>query len=1123
MTELYYTFSAFIFATAILTAVLNFWEVRKNLIEIRALSAYSRPVTVIRAGLEMRIDSLQLVPGDIMSIENDMKLPCDAVLIAGQATVNEAMLTGESTVVTKTPAPPALDLNDAAPRHTLFGGSLVAQVRGASRTSAGASAGAAGHGTLAVVARTAFDSVKGRLVLSILYPRSPSFKFLEQSLMFVGFLFALAMVGFGINAKALADVDTPVDKIIQRGCDMVTIVVVSTCSILVLAGYHVPLSSIFSATYLPRLSDNLSAFCLLLPLITSIVMMMQPPALPLALTVGTAFALLALRKDKVQCISPQRVNLAGKINCVCFDKTGTLSTEGLEFRCVKAAVPLQTSSASARFEPVEAREATAVRPQLRALMATCHTLTTVKSALAGDPLDLQTFNFSGAFLHEQGTHGSATGSPAGASSGAGAAPAIVPDAEAVIEVPVTAAAASAFAPDASDAALPAWAAQLAAIDAALVAAASAPPPASPSPFPSHSKHSLPSLAAASSGALAIATPGAGAAAVRSGSGSESADGSPVALEFGSPGPADPLRSLSSQAQSLSTRTRPISLASPGASKGQGGMAGRSVLLPVVRVFEFVPALQRMGVVVRVPAPPSAAAAAAMGAPSAPTLVAFVKGAPEMIASLCVPASVPADFDAQLRAFTSAGLRVIAAASRILPADTPLGAASGPAAEELRRSVEAQLLFLGFIVLENPLKPESAPAIARLQSEAALPTIMITGDNAVTAVCIARDCGIVPAGYRVFIGDLAQDYVAAQAATAAAGASGGAGSAPGTPVSPSAGTRCVVWRDVDDESSGLDPDTLLPAAGLSPASTSGVRPSVVVPSSSGSGSGSGASSSLTKAPLGPNAPYVLAMTGRAYAALSDAVRSGDVDTAFLQRACLQCRVFARMSPEGKASVVETLQSTKLYVMMVGDGANDSLALRAAHVGISLSQAEASVSAPFTCLRPDIACVPRVLCEGRGALATSFQMFGFMALYSTIQFANALLIVFRGSFLSNNECEFKLCELFACVLHHARVPFFADSAIVFMSCFPRPAACPHTRVCRPVPGLVHRLHSGSNTRQHTIIAHPDGQASICKPAVAVQLAAQLRLHRPDIRPPSVGFLRRGGAAVVRHGRVPRLNEP
>ena len=46
-------------------------------------------------------------------------------------------------------------------------------------------------------------------------------------------------------------------------------------------------------------------------------------------------------------------------------------------------------------------------------------------------------------------------------------------------------------------------------------------------------------------------------------------------------------------------------------------------------------------------------------------------------------------------------------------------------------------------------------------------------------------------------------------------------------------------------------------------------------------------------------------------------------------------------------------------MCGDGANDCGALKMAHAGISLSEAEASVASPFTSKVPNIECVPNVI--------------------------------------------------------------------------------------------------------------------------------------------------------------------
>uniref|UniRef100_A0A8C5EYK9 ATPase 13A5 n=1 Tax=Gopherus evgoodei TaxID=1825980 RepID=A0A8C5EYK9_9SAUR len=45
-----------------------------------------------------------------------------------------------------------------------------------------------------------------------------------------------------------------------------------------------------------------------------------PPAIPAALTTGIVYAQKRLKNKKIFCISPQRINICGQINLVCFDK-----------------------------------------------------------------------------------------------------------------------------------------------------------------------------------------------------------------------------------------------------------------------------------------------------------------------------------------------------------------------------------------------------------------------------------------------------------------------------------------------------------------------------------------------------------------------------------------------------------------------------------------------------------------------------------------------------------------------------------------------------------------------------------------------------------------------------------
>jgi cation-transporting ATPase 13A2 len=70
----------------------------------------------------------------------------------------------------------------------------------------------------------------------------------------------------------------------------------------------------------------------------NLIVICVPPALPAAMSCGVAFAIFRLKKQRIFCISPPRVNLSGRITTFVFDKTGTLTEDGLSvqgFRCVK--------------------------------------------------------------------------------------------------------------------------------------------------------------------------------------------------------------------------------------------------------------------------------------------------------------------------------------------------------------------------------------------------------------------------------------------------------------------------------------------------------------------------------------------------------------------------------------------------------------------------------------------------------------------------------------------------------------------------------------------------------------------------------------------------------------------
>jgi len=153
---------------------------------------------------------------------------------------------------------------------------------------------------------------------------------------------------------------------------------------------------------------------------------------------------------------------------------------------------------------------------------------------------------------------------------------------------------------------------------------------------------------------------------------------------------------------------------------------------IIRQFPFSSSLQRMAVITRTL--------------HEEEFELFCKGSPEKIISLCDPSTVPNSFQLTLAKYTNQGYRVIAMAHRRL-----LEMSYTKVQKVSREEIESSLTFLGLIVLENRLKPESALEIRKLQ-EANIRPIMVTGDNLQTSTSVAIECGLVAPSDHIYILD-----------------------------------------------------------------------------------------------------------------------------------------------------------------------------------------------------------------------------------------------------------------------------------------------------------------------------------------------------------------------------------
>ena len=743
----YYYYASCILVISVTSVMTTLLETRATMRRLREISRFECDTRVLRNGFWRTVASSEMVPGDVYELSDPSLslIPCDSLLLAGDCIVNESMLTGESVPISKTPTTEdttdLLDIKAAAvhpavAKHFLFNGTKIIRVR---KPQGNADEEAV---ALAVALRTGFNTTKGSLVRSMLFPKPSGFKFYRDSFRYISVMATVAAVGFTVSLVNFARMHLAAKLVIVRALDLITIVV--------------------------------------------------PPALPATLTIGMNFALSRLRKKRVFCISPQRINVSGRLDMMCFDKTGTLTEEGLDVLGVQV---IQRESNGfcdlltniSEWLPQSASEhiAESVDTSHRVivhLMATCHSLKLVDGELVGDPLDIKMFEFTGWSLEE-----CLQQDPLGYEGAQQTIP------EMIVRPPL----AEKFEDD-------------------------------------------------TIGATASNTP----------------------TELG-----------------------------------------------VWKSFDFVPQLRRASVIVQ--------------QNGASEVEVYVKGAPESMREICRSDSFPADYEHLLSHYTHRGFRVIACATKTI---------TRPNWSRLRkiarRDAESDLEFLGFVIFENKLKDATTGIIDEL-NEANIRNVMCTGDNILTAISVARECHFIDSTAHCFVPFFSEgDAFDSQAR--------------------------LKWRSIDNSAFELDEQTLLP----------------VLP-----------------AEVNASSPYELSNLRNFSIALSGDTFRWMVEHSsreIFKRMLSRTQVFARMSPDEKHELVEKMQSIGHCCGFCGDGANDCGALKAADVGISLSEAEASVAAPFTSQVFNISCVPEVIREGRAALVTSFSCFKYMSLYSAIQFTSVSLL-------------------------------------------------------------------------------------------------------------------------------------
>lgn len=334
---------------------------------------------------------------------------------------------------------------------------------------------------------------------------------------------------------------------------------------------------------------------------------------------------------------------------------------------------------------------------------------------------------------------------------------------------------------------------------------------------------------------------------------------------------------------------------------------------------------------------------------------LMKGAPEVVTSFCDPASIPEDWKSVLESYTRDGLRVLAAATKFIPSHHDLESLMRIPREKL----ESDLVFAGLIVFQNRLKPETTRVLATLR-DVNIRTVMVTGDNMLTAVSVARDCNMIDESDAVIQVEAEEEQ--------------------------------TLPPEINDNKRSSPDDEYEPKGVIhvkfSYAKLPGISEKVKVTKGMNGGEADETLIRMMDSHDVEDANYHLCIDGKAFTLIRN------YDPSLFAKVAHKGTIFARMTPDQKLNLIEELQRQEHQVGMCGDGANDCGALRAANAGISLSVAESSVASPFTYSKKNIECFPLLIREGRATLAATFGAFKYQVCYCFVLLGAVMILMWDG---------------------------------------------------------------------------------------------------------------------------------